>query len=246
MTCRGIAALTVFLCWAIASAASEALPEDQRALFLKFASDVSEGDQRVMEIARRIVTEPPTTIEGIGFYGMTDAPPAERALRGIVSLLDAQGHLVSLQDKYAFDLATLLVQKGVLHNQPPDPALDVLGFFKGVDPDTGPTPAQWAKFRDWFPRHVQAMEGAVSATGHELLSLRLPLGDTLYFWAPPSRVAGLWRDRALYIGVNTIEAGRSPFVSMSVTSPDWASYWDFMTYALDIPPGYSDTPDGVN
>jgi len=245
MTCRWIAAFAVFCCSLSASFANESLPEAQRALFLEFAADVSSEEADVMRIARQLVETPPTTLETIGFYGMADAPPAERALRGIISLLDARGHLISIEDKYVYELPAVLTQRGNLTGVALGSDLDVLGFFADVDPETGPAPEDWQAFRSWFPDHVQALDVGVAATGHALLSLTLPLGDTLYFWAPTPEVAARWRGRALYIGADSLQHNQELLVTMAVSAPDWRSYWDFMTYAMQMPEPYRPVPDGL-
>lgn len=239
---RAIWAGLLLVSSALATAA-QPIPEQQAQLFLDFARDVSGNDPQVMSTARTLIETPPTTLETIGFYGLEDAPAPERTLRGIISLLDAQGHLIGIEDKYIFEMPLVLEQQG-LADFADDPRKDVMRLFPGeVDPDSGPTADQWRAFRHGFGGHVRAIEKAMARKGHVLLSLDLPLGDTLHLWCASPEMAEKWRGTALYFGINTVTGRHFSTVTVSVTDPAWDDYWGFLTYALFIPERYSAVPD---
>ena len=240
--CR-LACILAVVGWLPATAFPQEIPEAQARLFLEFASDVSGGDQALLRRVRELVDMPPRTLEGIGFYGMEDAPAPERVIRGIVSLLSNQGHLITVEDKYVYELPGLLIDQGRFGAS--GGALDVIGYFDGVDWEEGTGAVPWSRFRDWFPEHVDALEQAVRSEGLELLSLRLPLGDTLYFWVALPDLADRWRGRAIYAGRNHLRYNNR-FVVISVTRPDWENYWWFMTYALQMPEAFQALPQGLN
>ena len=213
---------------------AESLPKAQRDLFMAFARDVSGDDSALMSAARKLVETPPITLEGIGFYSQEAAPAAERSLRGIISRLTDQGYLISNEDKYIHYLFKTLMEANLADPGDEADLFDLSVFFNKVDWDNGERP-DWAAFKELFPHHTAALERAVVRKGFVLLSVRVPLGDTLYFWAAPPEVAKRWQNVALYAGVNTQKYAREPFVTFTVTQPDWQSYWLFLTYALDIP-----------
>lgn len=224
-------------------AKAQALPDAQGALFLEFARDVSGNDAAVMQKAEQLIKSPPTTLEEIGFYGLEEAPAPERTLRGIISRLGGAGYFFEFEDKYIYEMPLVLEQEGVAAFA--DDALkDPLMLFGGdIDYDDGPTDAQWQTFRSSFGPHLRAIEAAVRRTGNDILSLNMPLGDTMYVWITSPKMARKWRNRGLYVGVNTVQFRRTPFVSMTVTDPSWDVYWGFLTYAIGIPEAYADMPD---
>lgn len=239
-------ALCTFVCLLSASfAMAEQLPPKQVELFTAFARDVSGNDPETMQTAARLIATPPTTKEEIGFYGLDNAPAAERALRGIIRALSDAGHLIAVEDKYLFDLPEVLEGAGVATLPADRSDVSLTAPFADTDWDAEVTDAEWLAFKAWFPGHTRAVEEAVAAKGLSLLSLRLPLGDTLYYWAASPEMAETWRDTALYAGVNTLKFKRTPFVSFSITAPDWEAYWGFTTYALGIPEAHWTAPDGL-
>ena len=228
-----------FACAAVA----QPLPDAQRALFLEFASDVSGNDADVMARAKALIETPPTTLEEIGFYGMENAPPPERVLRGIISALGNEGHILQFEDKYIYEMPLVLADEGLAAFEDPLLKDPVNLFGASIAPDSAPTDAQWRTFRANFGPHVRAIETAVRQTGHELLSLNLPLGDTMFIWIATPDQARTWRNRQLYAGVNTQRYARSPVVSITVSDPAWNVYWGFLTYAFHVPEAFRDVPD---
>ncbi|MGK7753035.1 MULTISPECIES: hypothetical protein [unclassified Roseovarius] len=242
---RAICAALIVLLGTL-GAAAQPIPEKQAQLFLEFARDVSGDDPQVMDTAQRLIETPPTTREAIGYYGLENAPAAERTLRGIISLLDARGHILGFEDKYINEMPLVLEQQG-LADFAGDPQRDIMTLFPGeIDPETGPTADQWRAFRKGFGGHVLAIEGAMARKGHVLLSLDLPLGDTLHLWCASPAMAEKWRGQILYFGRNTLDGSSfTTFstVTVAVTDPAWNDYWGFLTYALFIPERFSDLPD---
>lgn len=229
--------------WAGIAQASP-LSDEHVDTFLSFAHVVSSGDVTVMERAGDLVAAPPSTREDIGFYGLEDAPDAERALRGIIRVLADAGYLVTVEDKYAYELPAVLVQNGMAEGDTTRAELDLTAAFTSEDDDFFDE-VFWAEFRAGFPAHTRAIEAAVERSGKRLLSVQLPLGDTLYFWAADVEDAAVWQGRGLYVGPNTTSDPRRLLSTFLVTAPDWETYWGFMTYALFVPEPFWATPDGL-
>ncbi|KRS13691.1 hypothetical protein XM53_03650 [Roseovarius atlanticus] len=239
---RAICAALLLVSSALAGGA-QPIPDQQAQLFVEFARDVSGNDPQVMATARDLIETPPTTLETIGYYGLEDAPAAERTLRGIISLLDAHGHILGFEDKYINEMPLVLEQHG-LADFAGDPQKDIMSLFPGeIDPETGPSDTQWRAFRKGFGGHVRAIEAAMARKGHVLLSLDLPLGDTLHLWCASTAMAEKWRGQVLYFGRNTLDRRYFSTVTVAVTDAAWDDYWGFLTYALFIPERYSDLPD---
>lgn len=225
---------------------AESLPKVQSDLFLSFARDVSGGDPDIMAQTQALIDKPPTTVKTIGFYGLEDAPAPERTLRGIISILDDRAFLLGVEDKYVYELPFVLEQLGWADGAQ-DPNLDVLGRLVdifGADQTLGDD--DWQAFRAHFVVHVSAVEASVRRAGRELLSLQLPLGDTIYMWAPSPDVAETWRNRPLYLGLNTLQLSTDKLVIMAVTEPAWQDYWAFMTYAVGVPEPYRSMSEGLD
>lgn len=217
---------------------AQQIPEKQADLFLDFARDVSGNDPDIMAQAQSLIATPPTTRETIGFYGLEKAPAPERSLRGIISVLEDEGYLLGVEDKYIYELPFVLDQLGWAEGQD-DPDLDILtGLTAAYDAGRDPTPEDWQSFRSYFSVHTKAIEEAVARSDRRLMSLRIPLGDTMYVWAPAPDVAARWHDTALYVGVDTLGLSSVGLVQIRVSDPAWDIYWDFMTYAMDIPEPY--------
>lgn len=230
------------LLWA-AHAMAQDIPVQQARLFLEFARDASGDDAGIMAQAARLIDTPPTTLETIGFYGFEGAPAPERTLRGIISVLGDAGHILEFEDKYINEMPLVLEQQG-LADFDGDPIKDVLTLFGDEIPhDRPPTDEHWQRFRAGFPAHVRAVEAAVQRRGHEMLSLNLPLGDTMHVWIAPPEIAAKWRNQMLYAGVNTLADARIPVVTVTLTEPAWDDYWRFLTYAIHIPKAYWPVPD---
>lgn len=235
--------LIVMTVW-VGMATADPLPDAQGKLFLDFAQDVSGNDPKVIAQATALIVTPPTTLEGIGFYGLEDAPAPERTLRGIISILTNTGYLRGTEDKYIYEFPLTLMEEGLIDPAGSKTALDIISYFDGVDWNAGEDP-DWPQFKRFFVKHTQAIEKAVANKGNRLLSLQLPLGDTLYFWLAPPDVADRWRNTALYTGVNALKYQNELLVTISVTDPDWKSYWGLMTYALQIPDAHQGLPEGL-
>lgn len=238
---RAICAALLLVSSALAGGA-QPIPDQQAQLFVEFARDVSGNDPQVMATARHLIETPPTTLETIGYYGLEDAPAAERTLRGIISLLDAHGHILGFEDKYINEMPLVLEQHG-LADFAGDLQKDIMSLFPGeIDPETGPSDTQWRAFRKGFGGHVRAIETAMARKGHVLMSLDLPLGDTLHLWCASPAMAEKWRGQVLYFGRNTLDRRYFSTVTVAVTDAAWDDYWGFLTYALFIPERYSDLP----
>lgn len=211
---------------------------DAAPVIVEFAGAVSGGDPAVMAKVEALIATPPTTLEGIGFYGMTGAPPGERTALGIVSVLMNAGFLPAFEDKYVYDLPAALIAQGVLADTG-DPALDPFTpMLNSWNEETG---LDYAAIRAVFPAHVAALTDAAAAAGHRLLSVSLGQdGDTFLLWPATPDQAAAWLGRPLYAGPNlTRWSDNDAFiVAFAVIEPDWERYWTFLTYALDMPKEY--------
>lgn len=219
--------------------------DDQRDLFREFARDVSAGESALMVRVDTLIANPPSTAEDIGFYGLEDAPPPERTLRGIISALANAGHLLCAEDKYIYEFPLVLREKRLADTGDTPEALALVRTIEAVDWDAGEQP-DWSAFKQTFSDHTRQVEQAVARTGNRLLSVQLPLGDTLYFWVAPEDMAKRWQGTELYNGPSTAKFSRVSEVSISITSPDWKNYWSFLTYAFQIPREHNALPEGLD
>lgn len=198
-----------------------------------FAEAVSSGDAAVLEAAQRYIADPPTTLEEIGFYGLEAAPPEERALRGIIRVLDDGGFFVAVEDKYVHELLGVLVQRGAAAAPEPSGDTGLLDrlIAELMQQNAAMTPSQVAELRAGYWGFAEGVEEAVVAQGNALLQIKLPIGDTLYYWVTSEEAAADWRGRVLYEGPNSLRYGPDT-VTFTITSPDWEQYWGFLTYAF--------------
>lgn len=219
--------------------------DDQEELFRDFARDVSGGESALMVQVNTLIVNPPTTLEDIGYYGLENAPHPERTLRGIISALTEAGHLLCAEDKYIYEFPLILMEEGLADAGDNPEGLDLRRIVEAVDWDAGEQP-DWPAFKQTFADHTRQVEQAVARTGNRLLSVQLPLGDTLHFWVAPEDMAKRWQGTTLYSGPSTVKFSRSPKVTIKITSPDWINYWSFLTYAFRIPKEHNALPEGLD
>lgn len=226
---RAIVRVGAFLCFIIALHGNA---DAEGRSVLAFAQAVSGGDKAVMAQAEALIATPPTTLEGIGFYGKSKASAEERSLRGIVTLLLANGYLMDFEDKYINEMVYTLAGKGIL---PRIEGTHGLGLFEMDEND----PKAFAvKLRAGFAGHLRAIEQGAAAKGYALLSVNFgAVGDGMIVWAARPEVAQDWRGKVLFVGPNATRSGPkdAPVTVIAVTAPDWQRYWAFLTYAFMLP-----------
>lgn len=206
--------------------AAQSVSPEQSALYLAFVEAASGGDPRLVQVAEQFLKTPPTTIEDIGFYGLADASPEERALRGILSVLASEGHILDLSVKYLLtdfdqtlreaDLLGPLRAETNLESALPDgdwsdPAHAVFAASE-LAIATGP--------------YARAIEAELATRDRELLQITLPLGYAVFYWVPRARVATQWRCVTLFEGPNVLRAGET--LNVSVAAMDWAQFYDLI------------------
>lgn len=195
---------------------------DLFAALIALTMDLSGGDAALVEKVTNYTKTPPTTRQEIGYYGAEDESAPERVLRATISALLSEGYVLGFEDKYIYEMPEVLMNKGwIARNEVTAQFLDTLG---GVYENRGAEAAD-AFAVQIFPDHVAQIEAAAQATGHDLLFFALPVGDTFHVARVMPDIAAKWRNVLL------LDASNNRF---AVTEPDWALYWDFLTYAAGI------------
>ncbi|MGJ8610229.1 MAG: hypothetical protein ACSHWY_03995 [Octadecabacter sp.] len=213
--------------WILASG-TQAAPLDpyRSAFYVAFADAASGGDPEVMELARKYVAMPPTQDEDIGFYGLSDAPAPERALRAILTALVDNGYILDLEVQYLMaDFEASLASAGAIG--PTTNAPDLMS----VIPD-----GNW----DGPAFQVDAMNALAGAIGpfartieaeaaerdRAILQISVPFGDAVFFWVTTPEIAAEWRCVSLWFGPDIWRPGQT--VDIGLSSVDWPLFYDLI------------------
>ncbi len=178
---------------------------------IDLARDLSGNDANVISKITEITTNPPTSTEEIGFYGMKDASAAERTFRAAIFQLSKTGYIYTFEDKYLYEMPLVLADDGAIA------ALPGLGDF--FDSMTA------TEFREGFPAHIDLLERAAAQKGRALLSVALPVGDSFYIVSVSPEIADKWRN------VVFLQQGGDVF---GMTEPEWSLYYSYLSYALRL------------
>ena len=212
---------------------------------IRFARDFSGNDAELIARVAAFQSEPPTTMEEIGFYGAEENGPRTRFYLGTVNLLGLAGHLQEIEDKYTFEILHRWRDEGLV--QPADfpPEADAL-FGTILDAQrmaaAVASPESQATFRAGiWPIYAVAtaqLEAHIAARGRTLLSVDATQGDTLFFALVDEPLAARWRDKAL-----CEEAG----YRSGVRSVMWDRFWPHLLASLGLATveDYSRLPPGV-
>lgn len=190
-----------------------------------FARDFSGNDAALVEKVNAFVANPPTKMEQIGFYGAEGYAPNTRLYLAAVNLLDLGGHLISVEDKYTYEIFQYWHQEGLLKAEALPPAAKA--FLTPILDGKGFTNEQLAAYYEvaWanYAKATEEIEALFAAQGKTLLSVDATQGDTLFFALVDKEVAERWRDKAL-----SEEAG----YRAGVRSPMWGAFWAHLDYGI--------------
>lgn len=215
---------------------------------LAFASDVSQGDPKVLKAVRKWLETPPQTPEEIGFYGDPDAmPEGWRQWLATVSLLAERRYITGFEDKYSDEVVAVWEQQGLLDfdSMPQDAQAFWSMIIDGLDTDDDDAPFPEALETLWsgYAAAAAAVEAAVRAKGKVLVSIDATEGDTLFFAALAPEVAERW----IGTGFAVLE-GPDLRYEVGVRPPRWDRLWEHLLYALeDVPDDFAErgTPPGL-
>jgi len=205
---------------------AQPLDLNQRALYLAFAEDVSGADPVVMAQAFQFVAAPPITLETIGFYGLNDATGAERALRGIVTVLVDKGYILDLEIKYLIpDFEPSLREAGAIGETTNAPDLMAAIPEGDWDDPAFQVEAMTALAATVGP-FAHAIEAEVADRDRAILQLSMPLGDAVFYWVTTPEIAQRWRCVSLWAGADVTRVGRT--IDIMLAGPDWVQFYDLI------------------
>lgn len=227
------------LCALACAKHSDARPDILRA----FAADLAGADAALLRRVEAILADPPSTTEEIGYYGFNTASAEERAARALLTALVLSGKILAVEDKYIYELASVLEDRGLAAPLAKGAAFDA--WYETLDDAEAITDADWQALRLWFPQHVQAIDAGVTARGRRLMFIEMPPGDTLHLVALPPALAAKWQGVALFDGLSALALSTGRPGTIRVIAPNWGLYWDFLTYALRMPEHHWRRPDGL-
>lgn len=199
------------------------MPPEDYADIIAFASDFSGDDATIVEQARKMVANPPTDPETIGFYGGEDYPERHRLFLATVNLLDNAQKLHSIEDKYTAEIFAIWQDEGIVDEATlPEAAKAVFGpLITGAEPAGGIKPYHdlvWTKYAE----ATKELEAHIADRGRVLLSVDATDGDTMFFALVSPDIADRWRDRAL----SEHQGHRA-----GVRSPMWDRFWVHLNYS---------------
>jgi hypothetical protein len=202
-------------------------------LLLKFAADFSGGDVTVLTAVKAAIEKPPRDPETLGFYPFPNSSDAELATRRTLTLLREREHLASFEDKYIYEMVHVLLESGTVPEGKVTAAqlavLDGTALaekYDGEDPMMSDDPPPVKNPRESFVPATQALEQAIAATGKRLVSIEVPLGDSLFFAFVSPEVADCW------LNVKLVDTANSEFIA--VRAPLWDRYWKMLLDAVGI------------
>lgn len=223
------------------------MPTGDYADIIAFASDFSGNDAAIVEQVKRMVANPPTDPETIGFYGREDYPERHRLFLAVVNLLDNAQKFHSVEDKYTAEIFPIWQDEGIISEATLPPAVkSVFGpLIKGEQPAGGIGPYHdlvWATYAE----ATAELERYLADRGRVLLSIDATDGDTMFFALVSPDIAQRWRDKAL----SEHEGYRA-----GVRSPLWDRFWVYLNYSTrglmaaedrkGLPPGTAERRDSI-
>ena len=200
---------------------------------LLFVSLVSGGNADVMAEMQSAIANPPTTPEEVGFYLSGDETEFELIFRKAVTELDNAGYLWAFEDKYINEMLDVWLQNKTLPKKAitKDMKTAMGGFFPDFE-DIEVTDELYEFMGREFAGAAEKVEQAFLKKGQRLLSIDIPLGDTLFFLLLPDQDAEKWRN--VLFDVTADEQ------TLAIRDPMWLNYWEMIHYALDIHQEYAD------
>jgi hypothetical protein len=203
---------------------------------LAFATDVSNGDAKVVKAVSGWLKNPPQSAEEIGFYGdPEDMPPEWRRWLATVSLLAERDHITGFEDKYSDEFVDVWANRGLLaFDDLPQHAQEVWSIIAdGVqcDDDGNPDVAQFEVLWNNYAAATAAVDDAFRAGGKVLVSIDATEGDTLFFAALEPAVADRW----IGTGFAAVESYGTVY-EIGVRPPLWGRLWEHLLYAMDDVP----------
>jgi hypothetical protein len=197
---------------------------------IAFARDFSGNDAAIVAAVERYLATPPNDLETIGFYSADAYPPRHRAFLATVTLLDSKKKLTAVEDKYSYELFSLLAEAGVIDpaTLPPTakalfgPLIDSSTLDIETDGEAGLVAYQ-ARVWENYAQATIDLEAHIAAHGKALVSVDATDGDTMLFALVAPAVADRWRNRAL----SEHEGYRA-----GVRAPMWDRFWAHLAYAM--------------
>jgi hypothetical protein len=230
-------------------AAPDAVAASNEPALVAFARDISGNDVSVVRKVRRIVDNPPTQDEKVGFYSGAEAPAATRAWLATVQLLNDKGYIIAMEDKYSDEMISFWEQNGFIDISALPPATrHIASIIHENDLDADELDQdneQQAQFRRFlwenYAQATEDLEAQIRKRGKVLLSVDTTSGETMFYALVAPEVAHRWQGVMLSPADNRWDQG-------GVGTFEWDRYWGHLSYALgplfieekaemDYPPG---------
>jgi hypothetical protein len=209
---------------------------------MAFASDLSGGNADVLAATTALISNPPTTVETIGFYGAAKWPARTRTYLGVVTVLAKQKLIEEIEDKQTWELIGQWQTAGLIDVEALPPA--GRGVFepmaKARFEEDAVKQAAYRRFVwDNYAQATRDLEDQIARRGQRLMSLDATSGDTMFFIRLVPAVAERWQERA-FSDHDGYRAG--------LRLPMWDRFWDHLSVSLRhlvVEDGQSGYPPGT-
>nr|WP_320188680.1 hypothetical protein [Agrobacterium rosae] len=224
MLARYTSMIAVLFCiLSTAQFAGAQMPSEEYADIIAFASDFSGDDPTIISRVRAMAANPPADMETVGFYGVEDYSSRHRLFLATVNLLDSEGKLHSVEDKYTSEIFSIWQEGGVIDKTTLGPVANaVFGPLIVGEQPPGPISAYHDLVWSHYALATKELEQSILDSGKVLLSIDATDGDTMFFALVSPVIANRWRDKAL-----SEQAG----YRAGVRSPMWDRFWENLTYS---------------
>lgn len=198
----------------------------------RFAADISNNDQAMLQKVRGLIEQPPTTPETIGFFGLGDEPPRARTFLATVWNLDQAGYLYSVDSSRITDLFVRLSDDGLIDAELPQPAATVFGLLVkkevwDVETEIGAYGTYLNALDTQFGVAARQLEDNIFDKGKVLLSVDPVNVGKLYFAVLDNEKGYRWRNK----GFAKLSDG---YIS-GVRAPMWDVVWSRAVKAWALP-----------
>ncbi len=193
---------------------------------ISFTSDLSGGNPDILAATARLIANPPTTLETIGFYGAANWPPRTRIFLGVVTVLSTAKVIEEVEDKETWEIIGQWQSAGLIDVAALSPA--GRGVFepmaKARFEEDAVKQAAYRRFVwDNYAQATRDLEDQIARRGQQLMSLDATSGDTMFFVRVEPVVAERWQERAF-----SDHAG----YRAGLRRPMWDRFWDHLGYSL--------------
>jgi hypothetical protein len=202
----------------------------------EFVADVTNNNKAAIRYVQRITKDIPRSDEEVGFYLADDASEEEAVFRATISYLVKNNFVMAFEDKYVSEMLEVFYQNKVLATGKdrkefrPFMSEKLYEDAEIILEENGDN-KKWREYslnlRDKFPPYAQAIESLFTEHNKALMSVDIPLGDTLFFIVMDKKNADKWRNTVFLGDTHTLDY-------FGVRDANWENYWSFFTYSAKL------------